>query len=913
MIRVLMLSRDTQGLDPQSGTASRWRLLRDAGAELEVIIASSQTGAWEEPGLRVVGTGGASPVARLWRLWKRAQPLSVGVDCVTAQDPFELGWIAWRIARRVAKRFEIQDHGGFFDGKPADEPLWWVRSRVARWLSKRAHSIRTVSMKSEEGLRAKDTREKTYFLPITPRETFAHVVRAPEQDLVVTVSRLVSVKRVDALLRAFVELRHHQPRVRLVIVGDGPLRGELETLRDALGLGDSVEFVGAQDPVPWLARASVFVSLSSHEGWGVASVEAAMAGVPVVMTDTGCAQWLSKISKGVVLPGIAPGQVALELEKVLSGNSTFNPKPLDAVYTPQQAADEQVRRWHEMLHKKERVLICAQAMDEHDPLFGFFVPWVRAFSERANAIVCALRVSDPAPAIHSGVEVIPLRPRASRSRVAVVVELLRASWVERHRYTSVFVRGDAQYLVIAGWLWRLLGKRVVFWYTHYTVRSPWFWLGVPWAHEVVTAARASNPLRRALLLGHHVDTDVFVPGQRTHAAHPLRVLVFGRVSEVKRVDWIARVLMDLHVQGRIRLRIVGRATTESARVRLHEIVGDTGCWEERDVTQAEALALYQTSDVLVNATDGSLDKVLLEAGASGCIPLACTSAYAVADYAWLRFSSADELHASVARLVESSPSEREVIAQTVRAWVVRAHAQAQHIDGLIGLLCERRPHIPRKQCLRTYWLRWFVRAPAGTPVFMFHAMDGRGTVGWDMDRLRALVLRLRSHEQLAPVFTFDDGTRDTIPAIEWLATRGVRPAVFIPSQAASISTQDGLSRSVFTRDELMHVAELACIGGHGSSHERLTRLPHERAVQEIQASATFAATFQQPHEPLVFAYPGGAYTAALRDAVRQAGFERAYTVVPGVCTLHSDPWLLPRVPVLWWMSSREALIWIKRT
>ena len=73
-----------------------------------------------------------------------------------------------------------------------------------------------------------------------------------------------------------------------MIVGDGPLRQELETLAAALGLGDAVEFAGQRvDVSSILGRSRVFVLTSKTEGLSLALMEAMMAGLPAVVSDVG--------------------------------------------------------------------------------------------------------------------------------------------------------------------------------------------------------------------------------------------------------------------------------------------------------------------------------------------------------------------------------------------------------------------------------------------------------------------------------------------------------------------------------------------------------------------------------------------------------------------------------------------------
>lgn len=341
-----MLSRDASGLDPTSRTSGRWRALRDRGVDVMVCVWSSEKSGWSEPGLDVRGSGGSHPLLRLWRLWRMATRIVSSADVVTAQDPFELGVIAYVITRRTSVPWEVQDHGGFFDGEPADEPLWPLRSRVAWFLVRRADRVRTVSPKSVAFLATQGLSARVYWLPIAADMRFAEVIRVPEPRLMVSVGRLVTVKRHDLLLRAFALLQKQEPQARLAILGDGREREALKTLAQELDLAEAVTFAYHDDPAPWLARAELFVLLSSHEGWGVAAVEAAMAGVPVLMTDTGCAAWLAERSCATVLPvSVTPEQVAQAIQREWQRPTSEG--RWCTTTTPEDMATAQVEAWQQ--------------------------------------------------------------------------------------------------------------------------------------------------------------------------------------------------------------------------------------------------------------------------------------------------------------------------------------------------------------------------------------------------------------------------------------------------------------------------------------------------------------------------------------------------------------------------------------
>lgn len=103
--------------------------------------------------------------------------------------------------------------------------------------------------------------------------------------VILGVGRLTPPKNFSLLIEAF-DIVNSRTDVRLVILGDGPLRGELEQLIVQLDLEDIVDLPGFVDnPYKYMARADVFVLSSEREGFGNVVVEALGCGTPVVSTD----------------------------------------------------------------------------------------------------------------------------------------------------------------------------------------------------------------------------------------------------------------------------------------------------------------------------------------------------------------------------------------------------------------------------------------------------------------------------------------------------------------------------------------------------------------------------------------------------------------------------------------------------
>lgn len=111
---------------------------------------------------------------------------------------------------------------------------------------------------------------------------------APDAMVAANVASLVGHKDHATLLRAAAVLQKSHPALHWVVAGDGPRRHALEALREELGLGQRVHFLGhIPDPVGLIMDANVFVMSSSQEGLGTSVLDAMACGIPVASTAAG--------------------------------------------------------------------------------------------------------------------------------------------------------------------------------------------------------------------------------------------------------------------------------------------------------------------------------------------------------------------------------------------------------------------------------------------------------------------------------------------------------------------------------------------------------------------------------------------------------------------------------------------------
>lgn len=137
------------------------------------------------------------------------------------------------------------------------------------------------------------------------------------------IGRLVPAKCPGDFLQAASLAAARVPRLRALVVGDGPLRGESEARARELGLQDRVVFAGLRSDVPeLLAGMEALVFSSEREGLSIAMLEGMAAGVPIIATAVGgTPELITDGANGLLVPPHAPAELATAIARVLEDAS----------------------------------------------------------------------------------------------------------------------------------------------------------------------------------------------------------------------------------------------------------------------------------------------------------------------------------------------------------------------------------------------------------------------------------------------------------------------------------------------------------------------------------------------------------------------------------------------------------------
>jgi len=250
-------------------------------------------------------------------------------DLVHAHWPFPSGLIGLGLGLVRRKPLVITSHGAYVEEYNQLHPL-------LRWL------VRLVLIQADAIIAVGHAHAETIERIISPRSCSLHVISMgiihPERRLsrkqarlhlglpcdgriVAFIGNLIYAKGPDLLIEAASIMGEGSMPCYFVLVGQGPLAGELRARVRDLGLQDQVRFVGGvphDEIYTWLFAADAIAVPSRRESFGLVPIEAMACGTTVVAADTGeLARTIRHRVNGILVPPEDPAALAVALKEVL--------------------------------------------------------------------------------------------------------------------------------------------------------------------------------------------------------------------------------------------------------------------------------------------------------------------------------------------------------------------------------------------------------------------------------------------------------------------------------------------------------------------------------------------------------------------------------------------------------------------
>jgi len=232
-------------------------------------------------------------------------------NIISTQDPFKTGVTGHLLAKRFKLKLHIQIHGDFYSSKHwRKESLFNIPMYyLGKYIIKRADAVRVVSERIKRSLiKIGVDQNKIIIVPIYTgirnQELGIRNYDSKDKFIFLTVGRLVPVKNIEIQIKAIAELVNNNKDIELWIVGEGNEEKKLKAISKKLGLEKYIKFISWQDDLgKYYIKADVFLLTSNYEGWGMVVIEAANFGLPIIMTDVGCAREIIKDGEsGIIIP-----------------------------------------------------------------------------------------------------------------------------------------------------------------------------------------------------------------------------------------------------------------------------------------------------------------------------------------------------------------------------------------------------------------------------------------------------------------------------------------------------------------------------------------------------------------------------------------------------------------------------------
>jgi glycosyltransferase involved in cell wall biosynthesis len=226
------------------------------------------------------------------------------------------GLLAWLIARLTGKKCLVS----FIGTDLNKDVLEYASGPFLLWFLRRTDAITVFDEAARQKLIERGVRaERIFVMPhAVEMSRFVRRTDAPQDIDVIFTGLLIELKEVARLLDAWAKVVKKRPEARLALVGDGPLRPELEAQAARLGISENVIFTGWVDNVAdYLSRAKIFVNLANQEGVPHSMIEAMACGLVPVVTDVGgVPSVIAEGANGLLLPNYPDPE--LVAERILS-------------------------------------------------------------------------------------------------------------------------------------------------------------------------------------------------------------------------------------------------------------------------------------------------------------------------------------------------------------------------------------------------------------------------------------------------------------------------------------------------------------------------------------------------------------------------------------------------------------------
>lgn len=338
----------------------------------------------------------------------------------------------------------------------------------------------------------------------------------------------------------------------------------------------------------------------------------------------------------------------------------------------------------------KKILFVTQVIDSEDPVLGFVCRWIDAFARDCEhvEVICLKYNKNHNYKFTNNVSIHSLGKENNKNKFKIYTKYITLIFKLRNNYDFVFAHMNPEYVIGGGIFWKIMSKRVLFWYAHGYVSlrlKMAIWLSDYILSSTEHGLGVETPKKR--VVGQAIDTDS-IKFENKNYNQKIEAVIWGRVSEVKNyetsIDAI-KILRDRNID--IKLTIIGSPQNDRDIIyfeRLQDIVRDMNLQKYINFVKAKAqkeiFADLKNYQLLISSSmTGSLDKVILEAMSAGVIPFTCNFATEKlyekhSDILYYRQKDSEDLAIKIDKFLTLDTKDKESIARDLHLIVVKNHS-----------------------------------------------------------------------------------------------------------------------------------------------------------------------------------------------------------------------------------------------
>ncbi|MDO8265050.1 MAG: glycosyltransferase family 4 protein [Candidatus Parcubacteria bacterium] len=288
-----------------------------------------------------------------------------------------------------------------------------------------------------------------------------------------------------------------------------------------------------------------------------------------------------------------------------------------------------------------KLLIITQRVDIEDDNLGFFHQWIEKLALKVDKI-CVICLWEGKHNLPDNVSVYSLGKEKGFSRLRRLLRLQILLLANLPESDGIFIHMCPIYAIASFPLAKIFSKKMILWFLHRSVN--WKLISAErCVDRILTASEESCRLKnrkKIKIVGHGIDTELFKARNPESIIQnsKFKILSVGRISPIKDQQTLIEAIDILVNQKNIKdieVKIIGSPLEESETKyfeQLKKMKENRGLNNYIEflgsVSYAKLPAYYQEADLSVNLSHtGSIDKVVLEAMASGCSVLTCNEAF----------------------------------------------------------------------------------------------------------------------------------------------------------------------------------------------------------------------------------------------------------------------------------------------